>query len=370
MLRLQRGSLLIEMMISSLIGTLLLYGALSVLLNSRSSFLTRDSLSRIEERGRLALEILSEDIRMSGYKGCVSSDAQSMVQAVNLSGSWMQPQLGIRGWSYAGTDFKASLGIYSISEGGFDTTSWEPHAAADKGTGVDILRGNDVLELWVAEPYVMEITSATQTQLNVDPSTMTGFPEAGDTDQERLLVVSDCARNILVKADSFKSSGTVILDPANTNDQSLQLTSMSQSQAVMLQGRMYYLDIPSTRDRPSLYRKDINADGSFKNAVEVLPGVLNLQFLYGESTNSELSANRYVEASEVSDWSKVISIRIFLLVETEADNAVPVGSDFHYFGNNYSPENTEDKHVRRQYTTTVALRNRALGLTITGAPGP
>ena len=367
----QRGSLMVEVMVSSLIGTLLLYGALSIMLNSRVTYLAREGLSRVEGRGRLALEILADDIRMSGYRGCVSSGSQPIVKTFDVSESWRQPELGVRGWNYVNTNLASELDIYSLTERSFNDPSWLPHTATNKGTGVDVLKHTDIIELWVGKPYVMDVNSATitnsVTRLNANTATMDGFPESSDSDQERLLLVSDCSRNLLVKADSFNhSTGIVDLDFDATNSNTAQLTSMSQPQAIMLQGIMYYLAVPSGRDRPSLYRKEIKADGTFKNAVEVLPGVLNLQFMYGENNNSEPSADLYTDAAGVSDWSKVINVRIFMLVETESEKAAQQGHDFYFFGRTYSPEHEEDKRIRREYMTTVTLRNRALGLTVIG----
>ncbi|WP_281646619.1 PilW family protein [Parendozoicomonas sp. Alg238-R29] len=366
----QRGSLMVEVMVSSLIGTLLLYGALSIMLNSRISFKAREGLSRIEERGRLAVEIVADDIRLAGYKGCVSSGGQDIIRAVDISSDWVQPELGVRGWAFSNTEYGDDLDVHSLQQSAFTTGNWQPNDPGSKGTGIDMLQRSDVLELWVAQPFVMDISGATITdslkQLTAVPSTMDGFPDSSEADPERLLLVSDCSRNILVKADSFGSTGLVTLDSIKTNSHSSQLTSMSQPQAVMIQGIMYYLSIPSDRDRPSLYKKEVNADGTYRNAIEVLPGVLNLQFQFGENTDTELSADRYVDANEVSDWSNVISVRIYMLVETEIEDAVPDGMEFFFFGRTYSPANSQDKRIRREYTTTVTLRNRSLGLIVTG----
>ena len=368
----QRGSLMVEVMVSSLIGTLLLYGALSIMLNSRISFKAREGLSRIEERGRLALEIVADDIRLAGYKGCVSSGAQEIIRGVDLSSSWVQPELGIRGWAYRDTEYGDDLDVHLLQQSSFTTNFWQPNTPGNKGTSIDMLKRSDVLELWVAQPFVMDITSATITdslkRISAVPSTLEGFPDSGDPNPERLLLVTDCQKNMLVKADSFSSTGTVTLDPAKSNSYTSQLTAMTQPQGVMIQGLMYYLAIPSDRDRPSLYKKEIKADGTFQNAVEVLPGVLSFQLQFGENIDTELSADRYVDADEVQDWANVISVRMYMLVETEIEDAVPDGLDFYFFGRNYSPANSEDKRIRREYTTTVTMRNRSLGLILTGDP--
>ena len=98
-----------------------------------------------------------------------------------------------------------------------------------------------------------------------------------------------------------------------------------------------------------------------------MPNILNLQFFYGENTDAEPAVNRYVPADDVSDWNKVVSVRIHLLVETEFENATPEPMNYIFQQKTFSPENDTDKRIRREYTKTVTLRNRALGLTVTGS---
>ncbi len=402
----QRGSLIVEMMVSTLIGTVLLYGALSIMLNSRITYLAREGLSSNEGRGLLALEILANDIRASGYRGCVSGGDQTIIRGFDSSHDWFMPEVGIRGWEYSQTEYGDALSVYGLSESPFSGSSWLPSttpmsaisnatlgssgitpiaingpltigsstagiteiAKADEAGRVDMLEGSDVLELWVAQPYVLDINRYIHTTpgyFEVVPETMTGFPEGLD-DHERLLVVSDCERNMLLQTKLFNHvDGRVNLGTTNLN--ALQLYEFrDRGQALMIQGVMYYLALPSGRDRPSLYRKEINSDGSYKNAEEVVPSVLNLQFLYGENLDNGVSANTYVEADSVTDWSRVVSVRIFMLLETERNNAADQGLDYFYFGQNYSPEDASDKRIRREYTMTVTLRNRALGLAVLG----
>lgn len=65
--RTQRGFTLIELMVSLLIGLLLIAGILSVFVNSKRSYNTRDSLSLMEENGRVALLRLQRGIAAAGY---------------------------------------------------------------------------------------------------------------------------------------------------------------------------------------------------------------------------------------------------------------------------------------------------------------
>ena len=63
----QRGLSLVELLIAMALGLLLTVGALQMMLSSQGLYRTTDSLSRIQESGRFALDFLAKDIRMAGY---------------------------------------------------------------------------------------------------------------------------------------------------------------------------------------------------------------------------------------------------------------------------------------------------------------
>lgn len=63
----QSGLSLVELLIAMALGLILTLGALQMMLSSQSLYRTTDSLSRIQESGRFALDFLAKDIRMAGY---------------------------------------------------------------------------------------------------------------------------------------------------------------------------------------------------------------------------------------------------------------------------------------------------------------
>ena len=364
----ESGAMMVELMTSMLIGTLMLSGALTVMLSSSSTYKTKNALADMDERGRLALELIAQDIRRSGYKGCGNDQSQQIVRAFTTDSdeSWVAPELGIRGWEYFDTGLNSNLDIYNLQETGFSSSSWSTSGSSiDKGFGSAMLRRSDVIELWPVQPAYMDITSATSSQLNVGNAT-SGFPSSTSDNHNQLLLVSDCTRNLLVMSNNF-DSGSVDIDTSRNNTSANQLSSISNGQAVMLKGVLYYLRIPtdSYRTRPGLYRKEIeiktnntNTNFGHKNAQEIIPNILSLQFLYGEAESDNISANRYVTADQVGDWRNVVSVRIYLLLETQDTNASPDQFDFTFHSRTYSPENSADKRIRREYSKTVSLRNR------------
>jgi type IV pilus assembly protein PilW len=74
----QSGMTLIELMVALAIGAFLMIGAMTVFMQSRTTFRVNDSVSRIQETARFALDALEPDIRMGSYWGLTSRVALIM----------------------------------------------------------------------------------------------------------------------------------------------------------------------------------------------------------------------------------------------------------------------------------------------------
>ncbi len=84
--------------------------------------------------------------------------------------------------------------------------------------------------------------------------------------------------------------------------------------------------------------------------ADVVEGIENMQILYGVDTDPPTPQNKYgtpnyyVSANSLSaaDWPKVVSIRITLTARTLEGNLIPTG----------------DGRIRRNFTSTIVVRNR------------
>jgi type IV pilus assembly protein PilW len=65
-----RGFTLIELLIAMLIGTVLMTGVVSVFISSSNSYQRLQGLASIQERGRIAIQILQNSAQVAGYTGC------------------------------------------------------------------------------------------------------------------------------------------------------------------------------------------------------------------------------------------------------------------------------------------------------------
>lgn len=131
---------------------------------------------------------------------------------------------------------------------------------------------------------------------------------------------------------------------------------------------VYYIGI-GAYGGPSLIRRSWTTGTSRDD--ELVEGVENMQVLYGldsnpsdDVTTAATLADRYVPANLVTDWTRVVSVRIALLVsgqisgkttgqsERETDTAT-----YSVAGVTLSPP-ASDRHQRRVFTATVKVRNR------------
>lgn len=73
----QRGLTLIELMVTLLLSSFLLLGILQLFINTNSTDRANASLARLQENGRIALDMLKQDLRRTGYQGCASPTVAS-----------------------------------------------------------------------------------------------------------------------------------------------------------------------------------------------------------------------------------------------------------------------------------------------------
>ncbi len=65
----QRGLTLIEIMVALLIGSFLLAGVIQIFIVNKQTYRSQENLSRLQEDGRFALDLLNRYLRLTGYTG-------------------------------------------------------------------------------------------------------------------------------------------------------------------------------------------------------------------------------------------------------------------------------------------------------------
>ncbi len=92
-----------------------------------------------------------------------------------------------------------------------------------------------------------------------------------------------------------------------------------------------------------------------KSNQNIVEGIENMEIKYGVDALDDDSVDYYVPQANVVDWSKVISVRIKLLVVTLDDN---LRTEKEHYTFNDKEFTAKDLKIRRIFTSTIVLRNR------------
>ena len=69
------GMTLVELMVGLVIGLFIVAVMGSVYVGSRTTYAAQESTGRVQENGRFAMDTITQDLRMSGFRGCLGQTA-------------------------------------------------------------------------------------------------------------------------------------------------------------------------------------------------------------------------------------------------------------------------------------------------------
>ncbi|MEH6473793.1 MAG: prepilin-type N-terminal cleavage/methylation domain-containing protein, partial [Halopseudomonas sp.] len=101
----QRGLSLIELMIAMVISSFLMLGVFEVFIGSSGTDRISHAFARVQENGRLAIDILTRNLRMTGYQGCIDPELIDMNIIANDPPTTDLTNESIRGWKAGDTDW-------------------------------------------------------------------------------------------------------------------------------------------------------------------------------------------------------------------------------------------------------------------------
>lgn len=337
MLHKQAGLSLIELMISITLGLVLMAGVVQMFISSKSVFTTQQSMSRIQETGRLAIEFLSRDIRMAGFYGCFRpniADANRRLQNDTLVINSLYGNFGeaIRGY--------ASRSNLTAVERGYLTGG-----AIQADTNVLVVRSAGTT------PRIINATN-TDTTIQVFSNQPKENGCVGELCENDAAVVSDCfrARAFTISTLTASTSNLVVSHTDNWNV-AVDITASYSSGEVLPMNTTSYFIATGAGGAPSLWQKF-----NQKDAAEVLEGVEKVVYKFSTEDNAT-----YREASLITDWNRVNSVRIFVVARSIENNAVPEPQPYIIDGVTTTPV-SPDRYMRQVFTATVGLRSRATTL--------
>lgn len=353
-------------MIALLIGILILTGLYHFFYSVGQSNRLLHAESRMQENARLAFSIMTNTIQQAGNFGCQSG--QSLPAKSIMNTVLFKPWQWIEGWEAQGTAYARRVEVannrYLKS---IETSHWRSTSVSNKPAGTKLRKQTDVLKVW----YVKQYTTAeniqndklyyTDMNLSLD---LNDIVVLNDCRQQVFAQVCDCQSNqrgdcggnyLSLRARNCLSPGNQAFD--------LSLLNLASTEVGILEHAIFFVSQRASKYRqandhlPSLYVRYLGKGLSLGNKQEIIEGVENLQFLYGEDNDQDGTANYYVSADQVIDWHQVVSIRVSLLLRSLANN-LTVGRQRVYFNGAVLLQPKDDRYLRRVYSTTIKLRNR------------
>ncbi|MBC3874614.1 PilW family protein [Undibacterium flavidum] len=329
-----QGRSLIEIMIALTIGMVILIAISTLFIGNRQSFRSSDDKARLDEEGRLALNLMAFHVRMSGY-GTMLTPIEKYTDERNPDSTLMNKVYPATYTTY--TDRRTGQSVDAIRgcAGGFaDTAANVATVGCAAGTSSDAF-----LVRYVVDQDIIASGGA---------------------------VPTDCL------------GSTVSLSPAIPEEKG-----RPGAAAYYLIENRFYVQNNAATGNPELYCRGNGATVPGANLVNpgqpIAENVESLKIIYGLAPdaitvkNAINANNRTVTGQSVNQlltadlittsdmWSRVISVRICIVVRSANDNISTTNQSYRDCNDNQVV--ATDRRLRGVFSTTVAIRNRSVGAT-------
>lgn len=330
----QQGFGIVELMVALALGLFLVGGAISVFVNNQQAYRTTEQLSRMQESGRTAVELMARQIREAGGNPCGSNLPTANVLNDADTYWWANSAEGIRGYDDEqdadGVDFGTSAGdriadtdavflLFGDAGSGVRIVSHHPPEMAQikvNTTAHGLSDGDIVMVCNYEHAAIMQLTSAQDANVTIVHNS------GGSTSP------GNCT----------KALGTPVVC---NNTPAASWYEFKDGFLMKVVSEIWYVGANGRGGR-SLYRARMVNNAGTPGAVteEIAEGVTNLQMTYLELDAAGALPADYVDASAVSVWKNVTAVRLTLTLQSLQN----VGTD--------------GAPLQRTMTHVVSLRNR------------
>jgi type IV pilus assembly protein PilW len=338
----QTGFSLVELMVAMTLSLVLLGGVIAMFVSSRKTYETTDQLSRLQETGRFALDMIVHDLRSAGYGGCNRrTPFTSSLRAPNsLLWNFSRP---IEGFEGQGAGWAPPLDAVAIIN------------ANSAGDAIAIRYPRDDFQPLRVTSSMTLATSPVQ----VDATALA----AVDLDPGDVIEINDCLSRTVIQVTDTTGGALAHIQSNATGTTPGNLTD-SAGAAILIDGEVlpltsvvYFLRNSGSGSGLALWRRVASA----AQAEELAEGVESMQFQYGQDTDNDavISVDEYRSANLVTDWNQVLSVRVALLVRSLSE----FGTDRDVVNHAVLDRTVaapNDRRLRQVFSTTVTVRNSAI----------
>ncbi|MFU7712206.1 PilW family protein [Aeromonas veronii] len=322
-----RGFTLVEWLVAMLLGLFLLAGVFTVFVMSRSSSEDAFDQSELQENGRLAIRLISQDIKWAGFFGAYTGQSTQVGSSLSLSAGSIVP---------ASSDCLDERSVGSLpSNAGPIRGLWVSRVSTTKGLAgfacilaADRVANSDVISIkrLVGRP----------------------IPASEGLDTNRFYMAANSQ-----EARIIKGSETRPLFGAN-----------NESQIWEYQHYIYYL---SQEDGVPVLRKrylTVNG-GSALIGGAMAEGVEHMVLMYGvdDSLIPDGRIDRYISTDQMTTqrWNegRVLGARLFLLIRAARESSRYKNNNSYQLGN-ITVNGGGDGYRRLLLESSIALRNQQI----------
>lgn len=356
----EAGVTLVELMVALVLSLVLTAGVIKVFSGNRVTYEFNQSLSRIQENARFALDHMAWQARMAGYQGCIS-DVEVYNNLAVQSAFRDDIRNGLQGFDSVGTsegDAYAAASTYPAPSA--NVNDWSPVLPADLNNRV--IPGSDVLVVRSVSGAGMSLVApfTNASQIFVGPG--------HDFVEGEILVVSDCQKSSVFQVTNINAVPSHNLVHSNDNkwtpgnafpnwppEQDYGLG----AEVARLQAHAFY--VGAGDNGPSLFQLRLQLNAATGTAAfqpeELVEGIESMQVRYGVDADDNGTIDSWVSADAVANWEDVLSLEITLLARATEEYGTDTDTVVYTLGGTtFNP--VDDRRLRQVFSTTIGVRNR------------
>lgn len=310
------GFTLVELLVAMLLGVTLLFGVTQLFNNGRESVRLQTAMASIQDGGRIAIELLSRDIRNADFSGCLR-DRTLLTNGLQgfTSGS-----------NYEYFDLPTVAG--QVADG---TLSF-----GDGKNKKTVVANTHTLQIVTAQPVCEGTFNLAADQgASSDDLTLSGACPGGIKNGTVLMVNNCRSGEIFIKTGG---TGPAIehgdIDKFDgVGNASKQFRELYGTDSSVFQPLVYtYFVAPGQNTSNALFRMEDNT------IYELIPNVDNFELAFGIDNDGDLAVEQFVDPAAVVDPEQIIAVRTTLEI--------------------HSSELIQGNPMTRTFTATTNIRNR------------
>lgn len=358
-----RGFSLIELMVGLVIATLVILFVAAIFAGASTGFRAIDERSQLQDRGRIALDVVADAARRAGFFGSYSLSYYGEAFQGNNYGMGVTAAAAYPSWA----PLSPAVNVSSVLTGGSGTS-----IVLGSGSTITPVGTSDVITVQYGGPGASVSTSMTAGSDNIAVAGGVRVYFSGQP-----FVIANSSSATLFRVDNGLDlpggSGTNVAnishDPGLSKNTSSFLTTYAKGAQVMPLERLTYFVGIDSGGVSSLYVWDRKQANSI-NVQPVVGGIESMRIAYGLDTDNDNQVDTLRATADMTatDWANVRSVRFSLVVKSDSQN-VSVSSTgstnaprFAYDATTFAflpvaSSVSPDGAIRSAFTRSVTVRN-------------